>query len=400
MSSAVEIIKQLAYTAGFDAVGIVKPSSLEEGERALADWVAEGRHGSMKYLEEFRQRRERFERDFGEIKSLIVLGVNYYSHSGQRSASSSQENPNTDDLTLNAERSVFSGRIARYAWGRDYHEVIQRRHEELIAAMRTKLGYEFKAKSCVDTQPVAERYAAMMAGFGFTGKHTGILNAQFGPWLFLSEIAVNLNLPEDVPKPGTCGSCQHCQTACPTGALDEDYRMDARRCIAYLTIEHKGTIPKEFRPHVKDWIFGCDECLVVCPFTSKSQETQWKELLPEAGIGMRLDLDELFAIQSNGDYEKRFRGTALLRTGRKQMMRNACLVLGNSEDSHAVPYLIRALQDPAPLVRQHAAWGLGRFSTTEAKEALSDRLKAEQDTGVSEEIRDALQAKGSNPAFS
>ncbi len=384
------LIKKIALLAGFDAVGIVKPSSLNAGERALADWVAEGRHGSMKYLEEFHQRRERFERDFGEIKSLIVLGVNYFSHSVGRPAASGQENSNTERLTLSAERSFLSGRIARYAWGKDYHEVIQKRHEELISAMRIELGSEFKAKSCVDTQPVAERSAAMMAGFGFAGKHTGLLNSEFGPWLFLSEIATNMDLAEDVPVPGTCGTCSHCQTACPTGALDADYRMDARRCIAYLTIEHKGSIPKEFRPHVKDWVFGCDECLVVCPFTSKSQETQWQELLPQAGVGMRLDLEELFAIRSNGDYERKFRGTALLRAGRKQMMRNACLVLGNSGRPEAVSYLIRALKDTAPLVRQHAAWGLGRFATAESRDALTNHLQEELDPETRDEVLEAL----------
>ncbi len=368
-------IKAAALQAGFDTVGIVRPASLEAGEEAIAAWVAEGRHGSMKYLEEFRLRRARFEQEFGEIKSLIVLGVNYYS--GERA-------------TRPASRVTLSGRIARYAWGRDYHGVIREKHAALIGTIRQHAGPDFKAKSCVDTQPVPERYAAVQAGFGFAGKHTGILNPRFGPWLFLSEIATNLALTDDAPEPGTCGTCNHCQTACPTGALDQDYRMDARRCIAYLTIEHKGAIDRELRPYIKDWIFGCDECLVVCPFTSKSQESRWKEFLPAAGAGPALDVAELFEIRSNSEYEKKFCGTALLRAGRKQMLRNACLVLGNSGDPAAVPYLVRALQDPAPLVRQHAAWGLGQLGGEPAFRALEALLARETDIDVLQEARLAL----------
>lgn len=369
-----EVIQRLASAKGFDAVGIVKPVSLEAGERALAQWVSEGRHGSMKYLENYRTRRERFEKEFGEIKSLIVLGVNYYS-----------------ETTSLGQGALLSGRVARYARGRDYHAVIEARQQSLIRELCAELGDGFKAKSCVDTQPIAERSAAIMAGLGFGGKHTGLLNAKFGPWLFLSEIATNLDLPEDAPSSGTCGTCNYCQTACPTGALDEDYRMDARRCIAYLTIEHKGSIAKNLRSYVKDWVFGCDECLAVCPFTSKSEQTQWNELMPEAGVGEFLDIEALFSIQSNGDYEKRFVGTALLRAGRKQMMRNACLVLGNSGRPEAIPLLIRALSDRAALVRGHAAWGLGCFTNKDALQALNQRLAVEEDAEVIQEIMAAAQ---------
>ncbi len=386
-----DLIKSAARETGFDVVGIVKPASLEEGERAIEAWVSEGRHGSMKYLEEFRARRARFLSEFGEVKSVIVLGVNYYSNSVKRPALSVKEKPVQTKIL--SER--FSGRVARYAWGKDYHQVIAGKHEKLITKLRGFCGTDFQAKSCVDTQPVHERTAAVQAGFGFAGKHTGLLNQRFGPWLFLSEITTNLELEEDVPDPGTCGTCTHCQSACPTGALDQDYRMDARRCIAYLTIEHKGPIPHEFRTHIKDWIFGCDECLVVCPFTSKSQETSWKEFRAEEGAGPALNVAELFEIRSNRDYEKRFRGTALLRAGRKQMLRNACLVLGNSGDPAAIPYLAKALEDPAPLVRQHAAWGLGRFggNGSEVTAILQNVLTNETHPDVVKEIRSAIEGK-------
>ena len=295
MQKITKTIKKLALETGFDLAGIVKPASLEEGQRLIEAWVQEGLHGSMAYLAQFQERRERFLREFGEVKSVIVLGVNYYSVARDESRVAR----NNELSPRHASRVTFSGRVARYAWGKDYHQVIAAKHAELIAKWRGVCDTDFRAKSCVDTQPVPERYAAVQAGFGFAGKHTGLLNQQFGPWLFLSEIVTNLELDEDLPEPGTCGTCTHCQSACPTGALDQDYRMDARRCIAYLTIEHKGPIPLEFRPHIKDWIFGCDECLVVCPFTSKSQETSWKEFRAQEGIGPQLDIAELFNLRSN-----------------------------------------------------------------------------------------------------
>ncbi len=370
-------IKTCGSELGFDLVGIVHPQSLTAGEESVETWVSEGRHGTMRYLEQFRERRERLEHDVGGIRSVIVLGVNYYSGVERQAAS--------------GEGGVFQGRVARYAWGRDYHEVIGQKHARMIERLQKELGAEFRAKSCVDTQALPERYAAVRAGFGFTGKHTNLLSKQYGPWLFLSEIVTNLDLAEDQPAQGTCGTCVHCQKVCPTGALDEDYRMDARRCIAYLTIEYKGIIPREMRPQIKDWLFGCDECLAICPFTAHSQETKWPELRAEAGAGVALNVTELFSLKTNSAYEKRFEGTALLRAGRKQMLRNAWLVLGNSGDERAVPYLIEALEDSAPLVRLHAAWALGRFSSQGARDALQRHLAVEQDPKARQETLYALE---------
>ena len=393
-------IKACGAELGFDLVGIVHPQSLTAGEESVETWVSEGRHGTMRYLEQFRERRERLEREVGGIRSVIVLGVNYYS-SVERPAFSDQEKDACNAgvskrYPLDAPPAVLQGRVARYAWGRDYHEVIGQKHAQMIARMKQELGAEFRAKSCVDTQALPERYAAVRAGFGFTGKHTNLLSKQYGPWLFLSEIVTNRELAEDQPAQGTCGTCVHCQKVCPTGALDEDYRMDARRCIAYLTIEYKGIIPREMRPQIKDWLFGCDECLAICPFTAHSQETKWPELRAEAGAGAALNVTELFSLKTNSAYEKRFQGTALLRAGRKQMLRNACLVLGNSGDERAVPYLSAALEDPAPLVRLHAAWALGRFTSQDARAALERHLALEQDPEARQEILEALRNKRGN----
>lgn len=369
-------IKAIAEKIGFDVVGVTKPGSLIQGEQAIQNWVEEGLHGSMKYLENFAERKTRFFETVKEVKSVIVLGVNYYT---------SHQSPDTS----HQESKSVLGRVARYAWGKDYHEVIRRKHEELICKIQKIAGEDFQAKSCVDIQPIPERFAAVQSGLGFIGKHTNLLNQKFGPWLFLSEIVTNLDLEEDIPSQGDCGTCTHCQTVCPTGALDQDYKMDARRCIAYLTIEHKGIIPRELRPKIKNWIFGCDECLAICPFTSKSKESSWKELTPAEGKGEWLNIDKLFELKSNSDYEREFQGTALLRASRKQMLRNACIILGNSGDEKAIPYLMKALQDKSPLVRLHAAWALAQFP--QAKPILEDQFHQESDKEVQLEIEAGLQ---------
>ncbi len=363
----------MAREIGFDEVGITQPAALQKGEQTLQSWVNEGRHGSMKYLEDFFQRKKNFYEDLPDAKSVIVLGVNYYT---------SHQSPDTSHQLI--------GKVARYAWGRDYHEVIRKRHEELIKKLRLLIGSGFKAKSCVDIQPLPERYAAFQAGLGFVGKHTGLLNKKFGPWLFLSEIITNIELENNLPEEGNCGTCVDCQKICPTGALDQDYKMDARLCIAYLTIEHKGVIPRELRPKIKDWIFGCDECFAICPFTSKSKESKWPELTASAGAGSHLLISDLFKHATNRDHEKTFQGTALLRTNRKQMLRNACIVLGNSHQPEAIPYLKKAMEDPSVLVRQHAAWGLGQINDPSAQMILNHYQNQETSAEVLEEIQSSL----------
>lgn len=367
MKSLSLLIKDEARSLCFDSVGITLFSGLKKGEDAISAWTREGRHGGMKYLENFQSRKIKFLEDFPDAASVIVLGVNYY-QKGEYAP------------------GPLKGRVARYAWGRDYHEVIGERHRALIERMRGFCGPGFKAKSCVDIQPVPEKFAASRAGLGFVGKNTLLLSRQFGPWLFLSEIVTNLELEEDAPDNADCGTCKSCQEVCPTGALDRDYNIDARLCIAYLTIEHKGVIPRELRPKMKDWVFGCDECLSGCPFDSKAKQSAWPEFLPQEGAGAGLALDELFDIQSNSAHEKKFAGSAVSRASRKQILRNACVVLGNSRRPEAVPYLQKGLADPAPLVRLHAAWGLGQIPGGQAPKILEDCLKTESDPQVRNEI--------------
>lgn len=388
-----EQIKTLAFETGFDTVGIVPLASLEDGEEAISAWIKEGWHGTMKYLEDFQLRRKRLLQEIPNARSVVCLGVNYYQGEVHRTKSIEHEvKPHAPSPMPSAE---FSGKIARYAWGKDYHQVIRKRHETFIKKIRSTLQINFQARSCVDTQPVPERFAAVQAGMGFVGKHTGLLNPQFGPWLFLSEIVTDLDLESEIPSRGDCGACTHCQTVCPTGALDQDYKIDARLCIAYLTIEHKGIIPRELRPKIKDWIFGCDECMAICPFTSKQQETSWTEFHSDQGPGTKLMMDQLFNLSSNREYEKKFAGTAVLRAGLKQMLRNACIVLGNSGSPEALPYLKKAIRHASALVRLHAAWALGQIVGKEAKALLEETLRNEKDLEVISEINRVLSERTS-----
>ena len=366
-------IKKLAAGQGFHQTGITHVGSLAEGEKAILDWTSQDKHGTMKYLEDFGRRRRRFFEDMPDASSVLVLGLNYYDFRGEKKPA-----------------GPVPGKIARYAWGKDYHEIIRAKHLRLIEGIQKSAGPSFKAKSCVDIQPLPEKFAARQAGFGFIGKNTLLLSKEYGPWLFLSEIVTNLDLQEDLPAQGNCGTCKSCQTVCPTGALDQDYKIDARLCIAYLTIEHKGIIPRELRPKIKDWVFGCDECLDICPFTSKSQQTDCEDLTSSSGFGPSLDLETLFNIRSNSDYEKLFAGTAVLRASRKQLLRNACVVLGNSGKEEALPLLEKALNDPAWLVRLHAAWGLAQFKGPLVMEILRERLRKESEPAVAEELKWAL----------
>lgn len=315
MTLTADQVKSLVLSLGFDVCGITGAGPLPEAEEALGLWVKEGRHGGMKYLEDFERRAKRFWESFPEAKSVIVVGVNYYSNAGC------------------ASETKPVGRVARYAWGKDYHRVIGKRLEEFREKLSEAAGRPVRAEICVDTLPLLERSLAEKAGLGFIGKQSQLLNPKFGPWLFLAELVTNLELEPDIPFIGSCGTCRICIDQCPTEAILPEGGIDARRCISYLTIEHRGEIPEALRPLIGDWVFGCDICLEVCPFTSKAKETKWPEFRPESGFGRRLDLVKLLEIPSNRAYEREFEGSALLRANRKQMRRNAAVVLANAESA-------------------------------------------------------------------
>ena len=340
-----EEIGTFARRLGFDAFGITPAGSIPHAEAEFQSWIEAGLHGSMKYLENYAERKKELERELPGAKNVLVFGASYYTAGETK----------TDSAGL-------TGRVARYAWGKDYHLVIREKLKAVEDFIHSKAP-EAKCLTCVDTRPIFERSYAELAGLGFRGKHTNLLSREFGPWLFLSEIITDLDFaPDKSADHGSCGICTDCLGICPTRAIVEPGKIDARKCIAYLTIEHKGVIPREIRPLMGDWVFGCDACLNVCPFTRFSKESTWKEFHPSSGAGERLGLLELFKIKTNGEYESRFSDTPLLRATRKMMLRNAAVVLGNIGGTEAVPVLAKALLEEVPLVKIHAAWALGQLS--------------------------------------
>ncbi len=323
MSISSAQIKSLAQSLGFDACGIVflgrNTKPLPEDLERLKEWVAQGFHGTMKYLEDFETRAQKFWENFPEAKSIIVVGVNYYSH----------PHPSPCLTGRQALSGGERGKVARYAWGKDYHRVIGKRLEELRERISEIAGQKIRAEICVDTKPLPERSLAQKAGLGFIGKQSQLLSPKFGPWLFLAELVTDLELEADIPYVGSCGACRICIDACPTAAIREEGNIDARRCISYLTIENKKEIPESLKPLLGDHVFGCDICLDVCPYASKGKDTKWNELRPESGKGASLDLLKILEIPSNRSYEKEFSGTAILRANRKRLARNAFAVMKN-----------------------------------------------------------------------
>jgi len=347
-------IKKLAQEVGFDACGITRPTTIGEAAGRVQAWVNEGKHGDMKYMETFEDRAKVFWNDFPDAKSIIVLGVNYYSDHNRHSRVSG-------NLSSDAGMTALTGRIARYAWGKDYHQVIRDKIEVLKYKIEKISDKSLQFELCIDTKPLPERYLGEQAGLGFIGKQTQLLSYQFGPWLFLAELITDLELESDQPFQGSCGTCTLCIEACPTEAIEPEKQIDARKCIAYLTIENKGPIPEDLRDKIGNWVFGCDICLDVCPYTKFQQESQTSELKQAAGTGAALDLLKLFEIPSQGAYEREFKDSAVLRARRKHLLRNACVVLGNSKDQVAIPILQKAMQDSSELVREHAAWALQKI---------------------------------------
>ncbi len=312
-------IKPYARQLGFDLVGITSTDSPKHSVQ-FQQWLADGFHGGMTYMARNAGKRISPERVLAGARSIIVVGLNYYPGESRH--------------------------IARYAAGaRDYHEVMGEKLKPL-AEFVEGIWY-------VDTGPILERDLAQRAGIGFIGKHTNLISRQLGNWVFLGAVLTPLELPADEPEREYCGTCRRCIDACPTRAIVAPYRLDARLCISYLTIELKGSIPVELRPLIGNRVFGCDDCLEVCPWNRFAQQSPVKEFrrreLP--ALGEFLSWDE-------AKFKAFFRGTPIYRIKRRGFLRNVCVALGNIGDASARPALERALNDPEPLVREHAAWAI------------------------------------------
>jgi epoxyqueuosine reductase len=361
-------VKARAVELGFDQVGIAPVDALSERDRYL-EWIAQHYEGTMGYMA--RRVEERLDpmKYLAGAKTVVVVAKNYY----------------TDPP---AGGPPDRGFISRYAWGEDYHHVLGRKLEELAQELRDQGA---KAKVCVDTAPVLEKAWAQAAGIGWQGKHSNVISKEFSSWIFLGEILTDAELAYDAPfAKGHCGMCTRCIDVCPTGAIVAPYVVDARLCISYLTIEHRGVIPRELRPKMGNLIFGCDLCQDVCPWNRFAKKVEEPGFWPREGNYLPA-LAELAGL-SNEEFRRRFRGSPVLRAKRSGFVRNVVIALGNSRSPEAVEPLGRALRDSDAVVRLHAAWALGQIGTPKANELLSGRLSEESDEAVRAEIRQTFTA--------
>jgi epoxyqueuosine reductase len=382
-------IKEAARQLGFEVAGITSVAPLADDDEHYREWAAAGFAGEMNYMTRRPDLMAHPQALVPHAQSIITLAVNYYADAP----------PFRHDNRY--------GRVARYAWGLDYHNVIKPRLLELAAQIEALVGHTIHARCFVDAVPLLERGVAARAGLGFVGKNTNLLRPQRGSWFFLSELLVDLNLPtDDEPINISCGTCHRCLDACPTDAFVGAYQLDARRCISYLTIEHKGVIPVELRRAMGEWVFGCDACQEnqtaatgrarlpvivrgeteqVCPFNRFAQPTDWPEFAATAGAGPRLDLVELLSIATDAVFRARFKGTPLLRPKRRGLLRNAAVVAANVGCAAAAPLLIeRIKEDNEPLIRAHALWALAQLDADRAA-PLIERSLCDPDPLVREE---------------
>jgi epoxyqueuosine reductase len=331
-----------ARTLGFDAVRFASADAVDGAGAALDTFFGEGRQGDMDWLARTAERRKAPRALWPEANSVILLGLNY--------------GRGGDPLEILEQRS--RGAISIYAQGADYHDVLKAKLKPL--AMRVQELADGEAKIFVDTAPVMEKPLAARAGLGWQGKHTNLVSRQFGSWLFIGSIFTTAKIEPDAPEEDHCGACRRCLDVCPTRAFTAPYQIDARACISYLTIEHKGHIARQFRAAMGNRIFGCDDCLAVCPwnkFASTAQEAKLsvREQSDNPPLAELLPLDD-------AAFRARFRGTPIKRTGRDRFLRNVLIAAGNSADASLVALVEARLDDTSPLVRAMAAWALARLA--------------------------------------
>ena len=337
-----------ATELGFSAFGIANADCAPKSAERLRQWLAEGRHGEMIWMEESAERRASPTGLWPDVKSVICLGMSYA--------------PARDPLALAAHPQL--GRISVYAQGGDYHDLIKKALKALARWLVATAECELKV--FVDTAPVMEKPLAEAAGLGWQGKHTNLVSRQDGSWLFLGAIYTTLELESDVPHVPRCGSCSACLDACPTKAFPAPFQIDARRCISYLTIEHKGPIPHEFRESMGNRIYGCDDCLTVCPWNRFAIAARTnKAFLPRAEL-VAPELGDLLAL-NDADFRKLFAGSPIKRIGRNRMVRNAAIAAGNSGRPELALRLKPLTGDPDPVVAEAAVWALERLSASDVE---------------------------------
>lgn len=339
-------IKTGARALGFDLCGVTSANPPPHAGH-FQRWLGEGHHGEMAYMGRRVEHRLDLQQVLPGAKSVIIVGMNYQPPPHVGYGASANRSPR--------HKEGVTGLIARYARGPDYHRIILDKLEQLASVVRAQAG-GIQTKCYVDTGPVLERDLAQRAGIGWIGKHTNLISRELGNWFFLGEILTTLALEPDLPEREYCGTCTRCMTACPTQAIPAPYVLDARRCISYLTIELKGSIPVELRPLIGNRIFGCDDCLEVCPW-NRFAKTARTLKLDRADL-QQPDLIELMGLTEEG-FRARFRDTPIARIKRRGLLRNVAVALGNVGDATAIHVLDRAKTSEAePIVQEHAAWGL------------------------------------------
>jgi len=363
-------LAERARAEGFDAFGVTRADAIARRAPHLHDWIDAGAHGDMDWMARTRERRADPRVLWPDVKRVVVLGLNY----------GPEENP----LALLEERG--RGAISVYARGDDYHDLIKGKLKRIAQWLVAKTASELKV--FVDTAPVMEKPLAEAAGLGWQGKHTNLVSRAHGSWLFLGVLFTNLELPEDAPEADHCGSCRACLDACPTNAFPAPYKLDARRCISYLTIEHKGPIPRALRAAMGNRIYGCDDCLAVCPWNKFAQAGREAKLAARAE-NRGPELRELLRLDDTA-FRARFSKSPIKRTGRDRFLRNVLIAAGNSGDRSLTGEAERLLDDPSPLVRGAAVWALSRLlGGDEFCSLASERRPHESDTDVIEEWRAA-----------
>ncbi len=355
-------LKEKAYELGFDLIGLA-PAERAPHAEAYHRWLEQGYQAGMAWLAREPQRRADPRLLLPGIRSVVVVGLSYF--------------------VLNPPAELWNdparGRLARYAWGLDYHDIMLPRLRELGNFIEQETGRAVNRRTYVDTGPLLERAFAAQAGLGFIGKNTLLINPKIGSYLFLGEVLLDVELEYDEPAPdggascrpgspgeskrvGTCGQCTRCLDICPTHAFPAAYILNSQRCISYLTIEHKEAIPVELRPLLGNWIFGCDECQEICPWVRRYSRPTSADFLRYDPEWVAPQLIELLALDEAG-FRARFKGTPLLRAKRRGLLRNVAVALGNWGSPAALPVLAQALHDAEPLIREHIVWAIERISS-------------------------------------
>lgn len=339
--------------------------TVPEMERAyLKEWFSRGSHGSMEWLRRNSSLRFRPDELQPRCRSIVFVAMNYYQQGTRAPAPSGQATPSGQ--VAPSGRVTPSGRVARYAWGRDYHKELGGRIRRVARALEAQFpGEQFRAGT--DATPLAERFFAERSGIGFTGRNTLLINGSCGSWFVVGEILSTLELRPSGSagdRHGACPSgCTRCLDVCPTGAITAPYRIDASRCISYLTIEHDGVIPEPLRPLMGEWVFGCDLCQEVCPLNVKAAETTVKRFLKPIA-GQWLPLRHILGIRSDDQFRERFAGSPLMRAKRRRLVRNACIAAANAGARELVPDLDRCAEDKDTVIASHARWARSRLENS------------------------------------